>query len=229
MSIEKFTNKNINLKNLLIEMPDEIKKRCVVQEFEAKTTMVKKDENPKYIYIIYSGILNIFNEFENGKILQTARVHDMDFVGVMEALASKDKIAATVETATKCTALRMPKDDFLDWMQRDHELAILVAKKMADNFYSTTYSNGKLLLNSTMYTLVSFIIDTVKDDIVMSELGIVNKKRQQIADELGISLRTVQRNIKKLKETGLITINTGKINVDIVQYKGLVDKLDELI
>ncbi len=229
MSIEYFINNKTNLSNLLMGMPNEIRKRCIVQKFCAKTILVKKDEKPKFVYIIYLGTLRIFNEFENGKILQTAKVKDMDFVGILEVLSLEDKIAATVETVTECTALRISKEDFLEWIEKDHYLALITAKKIASDFYNTTYSNGRLLLNSTMYTLVSFIIETIKNDIEQEKTGFINKKRQEIADELGVSLRTVQRNIRKLKDTGLITINTGKIHVDSEQYNRLINRLNELV
>ncbi|PAB57715.1 Crp/Fnr family transcriptional regulator [Anaeromicrobium sediminis] len=229
MFIEDFINNENDLSNLLMGMPDEIRKKCVVQKFGPKAVLVKKDQEPEFVYIIYLGTLRIFNEFKNGKILQTAKLKDMNFVGALEVLSSKDKIAASVETVTECTALRIPKEDFLDWIEKDHYLAIMVGKKIANDFYNTAYSNGRLLLNSTMYTLVSFIIEALKDDIEEGKVAFISKKRQEIADELGISLRTVQRNIRKLKDTGLITIDTGKIHVDSNQYKRLIDRLNELV
>lgn len=112
MTIEDFINNKPYLANLFMGMPAEIRMKCVVQNFDAKTVMVKKDEEPKYIYIIYSGTLKIFNEFQNGRILETAIVNDMDFVGLIEILASKDKIATTVETVSDCVALRISRKDF---------------------------------------------------------------------------------------------------------------------
>lgn len=229
MSIEDFINNKPYLANLFMGMPAEIRMKCVVQNFDAKTVMVKKDDEPKYIYIIYSGTLKIFNEFQNGRILETAIANDMDFVGLIEILASKDKIAATVETVTNCVALRISRKDFLKWLENDHYLAMIIARKMARDFYNIAYSNGELLLNSTMYTIVSSIIEWTKKDIEEGKVAFINKKRQQIADELGISLRTVHRNIKKLKQQGLITIDLAKIYVNSDQYKALIDKLDELV
>lgn len=229
MSLENFINNNPDLADLFIKMPNKIKEHCVMQNYSAKTVLLKKDAKPKYIYIISCGTLRIFNEFENGRILQTANIKDMDFVGLIEILAAKDKIAATVETVTDCTALRIPKDDFLKWIENDSNLAVMLAKKIANDFYNISYSNGRLLLNSSMYTLVSFIIEYVKNDIANDNTAFVNKKRQQIADELGISLRTVHRNVKKLKELGIITISTGKIYVNNKQYKMLLNKLHELV
>jgi CRP/FNR family cyclic AMP-dependent transcriptional regulator len=200
-----------------------------VESFKARTVMVKKDEEPKYVYIIYSGTLKIFNEFQNGRILETAIVNDMDFVGLIEILASKQKIAATVETVTECVTVKISKKDFLRWIEKDHYLSIIIAKKMAKDFYSIAYSNGELLLNSTMYTLISFIIQWAKEQIGQGKEVFINKKRQQIADELGISLRTVQRNIKKLKQEELITVKNAKVYVNKKQYNLLINKLQELI
>lgn len=228
MSIESFINNKPYLANLFMGMPAEIRMKCVVENFHAKTVIVKKDEEPKYIYIVYSGTLKIFNEFQNGRILEIAIVNDMDFVGLIEILASKEKIAATVETVTDCIALRISKKDFLKWMESDHYLALIVAKKMAKDFYNIAYSNGELLLNSAMYTIISFVIQLAKDDIDKGQIAFINKKRQQIADELGISLRTVHRNVKQLKQENLITIENAKIYINENQYKALIDKLKEL-
>jgi CRP/FNR family cyclic AMP-dependent transcriptional regulator len=229
MSIENFINNKPYLANLFMGMPADIRIRCVEESFKARTVMVKKDEEPKYVYIIYSGTLKIFNEFQNGRILETAIVNDMDFVGLIEILASKQKIAATVETVTECVTVKISKKDFLKWMEKDHYLSIIVAKKMAKDFYSIAYSNGELLLNSTMYTFISFIIQWAKEQIGEGKEAFINKKRQQIADELGISLRTVQRNIKKLKQEELITVKNAKVYVNKKQYNLLINKLEGLI
>jgi CRP/FNR family cyclic AMP-dependent transcriptional regulator len=229
MLIENFINNKPYLANLFMGMPADIRIRCVVESFKARTVMVKKDEEPKYVYIIYSGTLKIFNEFQNGRILETAIVNDMDFVGLIEILASKQKIAATVETVTECVTVKISKKDFLRWIEKDHYLSIIIAKKMAKDFYSIAYSNGELLLNSTMYTLISFIIQWAKEQIGQGKEVFINKKRQQIADELGISLRTVQRNIKKLKQEELITVKNAKVYVNKKQYNLLINKLQELI
>lgn len=222
-------NNLINEELLLMKMPANIRRDCVKLKLPPKTILVKKDEEPKYVYILCSGKLRIYNEFENGKILETAKVKDMDFIGVIEVLSGKEKIAATVETEIECVALRLHNEDFIKWMNMDHEFAIIILRKMAGHFYDVTYSKGKLLLNSTMYTIVSYIIDNIKDQLKEAEISIISKKRQEIADELGISLRTVQRNVKKLRDSELINIKTGKIHVSKNQYKLLKNKLNELI
>ncbi|QXM05123.1 Crp/Fnr family transcriptional regulator [Crassaminicella indica] len=226
MSIERFIKDNTDLEKLLKNMPEDVKKRCVIKNFPAKSIMLKKDAEVKYVYIHLFGTLRVLNEFANGNIYGFAYIDSTDFVGALEILAEESQIACTVEAVTDCTALRMSKEDFLKWFEKDILFSTTIARLLAKKFYPTIYRNGAVFMHSAMDSLISFIIKFVEYDIQDKAVVLINKKRQHIADELGISLRTVHRIIKNLKENELITVEKGKIYVNKKQYEKLINMID---
>lgn len=227
MSLDEFLKNKSSLANLLISMPVEIRNRCVIKRFPAKSTMIQKDEETKYVYIVISGMLRVVNEFENGKLFGFAYKNPLDFIGMLEVLAEESKMAGTVEAITDCVVLRITKEDFLKWLESDHFFSITIAKEIAKNLYPTAYRIGDVFMNPALYTIVTFIVQSTKKEIKDERIGLITKKRQQIADELGLSLRTVYRVIKKLKEDNLVTIRKGKIHVHKEQHIKLIKMLEE--
>jgi CRP/FNR family cyclic AMP-dependent transcriptional regulator len=207
--------------DLLNNIPVDIKNRSVMIKFSKNDIVLKKDEEIKYVYILCSGTLRAINEFSNGNIYGFANINPPDFIGSLEILAEESKIACTVESVTDSTALRISKKDFLDWFERDVYFSSTLAKTLAKKFYPTIYRNGAVFMNSAMYSLVGFILQSIEDDIKQGRIGVIRKKRQHIADELGISLRTVYRVIKELKGDNLIQVIKGEIHVTKDQYERL--------
>ena len=72
-----------------------------------------------------------------------------------------------------------------------------------------------------------FLTRQVRTKIEDNDYVLINEKRQQIADEMGMSIKTVNRGIKKLKEDNLITIIKGKIYIDKNQYLKMIRILEE--
>jgi len=209
------------LTNLLSNIPEDIKSRSLFISFQKNDVLLKKDEEIKFVYILYSGTLRVINEFSNGSIYGFANIDSIDFIGALEILAEEPKIACTVEAITDGAALRVSKEDFLEWFNKDIEFSRILAKILAKKFYPTISRNGAVFMNSAMYSLAGFIIKSVKDNINQGKVGFITTKRQHIADELGISLRTVYRLIKELKEDNLIQVIKGKIYVTKDQYEKL--------
>ena len=50
------------------------------------------------------------------------------------------------------------------------------------------------------------------------EILVLNQTRTRISEEVGISIKTLDRNIRKLEEMNLLTLNKGKIVITKAQY-----------
>ena len=60
-----------------------------------------------------------------------------------------------------------------------------------------------------------------------SEEFVLNKSRQEIADETGYSIRTVNRIIKQLKEEGFMSGSGNKIKISKDQYSKMLKTMDK--
>ena len=58
------------------------------------------------------------------------------------------------------------------------------------------------------------------------EILVLNKTRARISEEVGISIKTLDRNIRKLEEMNLLTLNKGKIVITKAQYLQMKQDID---
>ena len=73
-----------------------------------------------------------------------------------------------------------------------------------------------------------FLVKYYKNKAGVQNVLQINKTRQQMSDEIGVSIKTVNRSIKKLKEENLISLTKGKIYINQSQYLKLFSMLKEL-
>lgn len=228
MLIEEVIENKPNIANLVKGMPLGIRKRCLVKNFPPKTVLLKKDDDVKWVYIFCNGTVIVKNEFENGQLYNFTEVDSVDFIGEVEVLAGETQIACTVETTTNCTLLQLTKEDFMKWIECDHNLSIGIAKSVAKKMYPTSYHNGDIMFYSGIYKVVSFIIKYSDKISYVESRKCIKTSRQEIGDKIGISIRTVNRSIKKLKDKGLISVRHGNIFITEDQYFNLVQYLEDL-
>ena len=58
------------------------------------------------------------------------------------------------------------------------------------------------------------------------EILVLKQTRARISEEVGISIKTLDRNIRKLEEMNLLTLNKGKIVITKAQYLQMKQDID---
>lgn len=204
--------------SLLANMPAEIRTRCVVKNFPAQSRVVKKEDRVEYVYILIKGELKVINEFENGSIYIFSNILPLSFIGELEVLSGERTFALTIEAFTDSVAIRLPAEDFEKWLESDPRLLLMTARILAKKMYPTSAQNGIVLFRPGISKVQSFIINTYREKSPDGGALLIAQKRQQIADEIGIGVKTIHRSIQKLKQDGLITLRKGKIHITNDQY-----------
>lgn len=228
MHFEDLINDNKIFMEFISNIPNDIKKKITVKRFLPKAVVVRKGEDIKYVFIIYSGKMHVINEFYSGQIYTFADIGFMDVVGDIEILAEKFIAACTVEAITECIVIQMSSEDFIKAFESSHSFSKQVARMIAQKMYPSSFKNGESIFYSIKYNVANFIITYVQKRINEENMVSINLLRQEIADTLGISIRSVNRAIKAMKDENLVTIKKGKINIDKNQYSELINSLEEL-
>ena len=172
----------------LDKMPAEILRHTTRKIFLPGTAVVSKGGRAEHVYLILKGSIRVSNEFISGQRYTFARLDTMELIGDLEVLASQAVYSATCEATVSCECLSMSAATFMHWMKIDSAFAVAVARQLASKMYPTSNENGRIKFQPS--------------------LG-----RQQIADDIGTSVKTVNRGVTKLKEAGLIGLLHGKITL----------------
>ena len=210
---------------ILKHMPTEIKRQTTNKTYLSGETIVRKGEDAKHVYLITKGSTRVSNEFASGQRYTFAALGTADLIGDLDVLAGKGVYAATNEADTNCEVIAMRAETFMQWMHLDNEFAVTVARMLAEKMYPTSNEAGRIKFLPSFERLHSYLLKRLGD--IHTDLFILHTSRQQIADDIGTSVKTVNRGVLKLKEAGLITLLHGKITMDKDQQQAMKDAFVE--
>jgi CRP/FNR family cyclic AMP-dependent transcriptional regulator len=223
MQLDEAVKFDPRIERILIKMPLCTRLKCTIKKFPARIGIVRKSYDCKYVYILLKGEVKVINEFDNGTTYTIASMVPINFIGELEALSSQPVYAVTVQTVTDCVTLRIPISDFIKWLECDAIMLMMIAKVLAKKMYPTSYENGSLIHRSSLSKLQSYLAEYYQKNAAHRDQPLpVKKNRQYIADEIGISIKSVNRSLEKMKDQGLVSIEKGKIHISKGQYLEII-------
>lgn len=213
-------------KEFISKIPNTIKDKYKIRIFEKSKIITLKGNDIEKIYISLLGKMQVKNEFENGFIYNFAEVESIAYIGVMEIMADEKKYSSTLQTSTECTMIEMKVDDFISWITQDQNLALDVLKFVSSSMYKQSLNNGEVLAYPAIYSLINYLIDTYENE--NEETVYIKKSREEIGSILGFSIRTINRNLKILKEENLVCVDRKYISISSEQFEKLSNKLNSI-
>lgn len=217
---------NEQAKAFIEKIPENIKDRCKLKKIEKGKLLVLKGNNIENIYIHFQGKMQVKNEFENGFVYSFANIKPIAYIGAMEIMANKKTYSSTLQTTTECIILKMPKSDFKNWINIDQKFTLEVLHFVSKSMYEQSLKTGEVLAYPAICILTNYLINVFENED--KDVVFLEKTREEIASILGFSVRTINRNLKELKEEKLITVNRKGISITKEQFDKLINKLESI-
>jgi len=228
MRIEDIHHESDEFKDLVRDMPQHLMESCHIKCISPGVEILRKYETMDRVYILCEGEFEVVTSFKGGQVYIVGKAGHKDglhLIGEQEVLAEVKESQATVRTVTDCRVLEMHPKAFWEWIKNDANAAIILLKHLAKRLNSETQKAGTQLYYPTSHLIKQFIIDQYESS--GKQVHRITAKRQQVADELGISIRSVDRSIRILKEQGFIHIVKGKMEVNESEYHALITSIEE--
>ena len=217
---------NKKVKEFIRNIPRHIKGNCNFKCIEKDKIVVLKEHETEKIYIHCKGKMIVRNEFENGFIYDFASIEPISYIGAMEIMANKNIYSSTLQTMTNSIILEMDKFDFIEWINNDHKLTLDVLHFVSNQMYEQSLKTGEVLAYPAIGILINYLINVFersnKNEVVLK------KTREEIGSILGFSERTVNRNLKILKDENLVFADRRGILITEEQCEKLYKKLDSI-
>lgn len=174
--------------------------------FQPKEFIVSRGEFPKYVYFIISGKAMGIRHYSNGSEYSYFQIDSNNgSVGILEVFSRQDACVASIISITEVTALRIESAVIYDYVMQDIEMMRRCLSLIASDLYKRSGNDGIYYyldgINRVRYYLANYY-NTQKE--LQGETVVVNAEYQDIANSVGISVRTVGRSIQKLRENGEI-------------------------
>ena len=199
-------------------MPEGLKTRFTVKRYPPKSIIHQKDEKLKNFGIVVQGEHRVLNELANGNIFMIEKNTAVSFLGEVALLGGFDASSVTIETITECLVITFSLEDFERWISEDIHFLRLLCQNVAHKLYSASYKRGERQYYSVRYVVLRYLIDLSKNDLLENERIVLTFTRQFMAEELGLTTKTLNRTIRELKEDTLIDIVKGKVAITKEQH-----------
>ena len=219
------SDKEFNLQAL----PETLAKQGVSIEYEKNSILVSRGERPDYVYFIQEGMVAGIREYANGNTYSYFQLNSTNgSVGLLEILAGKDAYIATLSTVTRVKALRIDASLVYQTIMEDKELLRQCINLLADDLYKRSGNDGIMYYMSGLDRVRFFLITYYEGHQNMRNVKgevFVEAEYQDIANGIGMSIRTVGRNLQKLKQTGELKNIQKKIVISERQYEKLRENI----
>lgn len=210
-------------------LPESLIEKGIKVEYKPNSVMVSRGEFPENIYFILEGSVAGVREYSNGNVYSYFRLDKTNgSIGLLEILAKQEKYIATIVTVTEMKALRIDSAIVYRTIMEDIGYLRKCANMLSDDLYKRSGNEGVFYylsgIDRVRYFLTSYYDDHPEQKNEKGQM-IVQAEYQEIANTIGMSVRTVGRNLQKLRASDEIRSERKKIVIGRKQYEKLMNHL----
>ncbi len=202
--------------------------RLELTNFPTGSTVIHKECSSLYVYIILSGIAGVFKEVDNGENFCYYKISKHDTIGVSEVLSEKPKRRiANIVAITDITTLRITQSDFKQFTRKYPLFFNQLTMGIIHRLHKSLEFHVECKKYSASLNIVSYLIYSYEFYLKMANNNssnpiIIDETRHMMSSFTGISARTINSTIEKLKSLGFISVQKGKISMDNLGYQKLL-------
>lgn len=211
-------------------LPESIKAQGIRITYPPQSIIIQRGDFPSYIYFIESGIALGSRDYNDGNNYCYFHItKETGSVGLLEILAHEPQVIATIVASTEVTVLRISSAIIYEYLMSHQEMLYHCIYILAHDLYQRSGNDGLLYyqrgIDRLRYYLVQYYELHSKDGHILSVLP----DYQTIASNIGVSVRTVVRNVKNLKDSGELTSDKKKIFISQEQHERMLIAIGQLL
>ena len=208
---------------------EEVKYYMTLIDIEADRTFIKAGTECTHIFVILSGKVTGVEWPMHERPYSFKDFGPGDFFGEIECFAGLPQYRISIVASTKCRVLSIPAAAYMDWMRMDVDALFLRPQENMRRLITQTAEARKYLFMEGKDRLMVHLIRKFEQRIPTPQLLELKETRAQISDEIGFSVKTLERSIQKLEELDLIRVQRGKIIITQDGYRRMKDHIEHHI
>lgn len=213
------------LNNFFRDCPESFSSNLIYKRYHKHDTLISSGDACKYVYILLEGRLQAVEESVTDEPYNFTEIAAIDIIGDYELFQRIPRHMVTLTTLEDSFCLVIPANAYFPWIQHDANALFLRTQKLINQLSAQTRFERQNLFLDNETRLTYFFFTECTRQSGQSVPFQIAYTRPQIAQKLGCSIRTVNRNILSLKQEGLITMTHGKIYITKQQYLNLQEYL----
>lgn len=216
------------LYSLFARIPKPEIDKLVIRQFETGEALAFKERLFQHVFIVLDGICDVINQLDNGTETITLKLTFGDLIGVSESVFNDMKYIASVKACTPVIVAELENTEFKRWLVSFPCFVDFVLKNMVTRLHYTADFSANCQTSAPKVNLAKYFIDRYNVELTTSPPDChgsvrIQETHEMIGTFLGMSLRTVERHIRTLKEDRLLSTEKGKVSISPSQYQELLN------
>ncbi len=188
-----------------------------VEKMDAATVFVKEDDPVELVYFIVKGMIEAIDYRFLGVEYEFMRLNKLYAIGGMEVIMELPRYKTTLRTASRCTMLKLPSKLFSKWLATDIRALKSEAKLTGEVLLEESRQNRAMLFLQGADRLAMLLVQRY-EHYAKNGLLVIKSSRQDLSNVVGLSVKTINRAVKKFTEDEMISKVGNKLVVSEEQY-----------
>lgn len=208
--------KDIQKISALLNIDENSLKKCITQNsvfiknYQKGCTIYSQHEKCKTLDIILNGKLIAYSLAQNGSAVNLFEFKENSIIGANLLFADSNSYPLNIYSVTSCTILHITKSA-VEELLHDYNFVLKYIKSLSVNSQGMNQKITMLMQK----TLRENILDYLKQQSIFqnSDTIILPISKKELADFLGVQRPSLFRELKKLKDEGIIEVNNHEIKL----------------
>lgn len=193
------------------------------------TRFVDFGEKISIIWILLSGQVKALEEYYSGDRYIFKKFQAPEVFGEMETMADIKEFIATLITETECTFLNVPVNIYKKILKNNPEYLYKRNNAILKRVLDEKKHLRAYLMVKSIDRIKIYFTDYYELYAKHGSTCTLKITRQQISEEIGCAIKTVNRGIKKLESEDLLKIQGQRIIITETQYKKIYESIKPFI
>lgn len=182
-----------------------------ILEFGKEEILHFQKENCEYMEIILEGEVRIQNIDENGNILTIESFFVGDIIGANLLFSKDSRYPMTIISAKKTFTLKLNKAEIIYLCHKRESFMIRLFEEISDK---AVILSGKIndITNKTIRQRIMEYLNNERN-IQNSSIILLKISKKELAEKLGVARSSLGRELKKMKEEGLVDYDPWTITI----------------
>ncbi|WP_027632048.1 Crp/Fnr family transcriptional regulator [Clostridium hydrogeniformans] len=196
----------MNLKELVENAPDNVKKSFIYRQHSKDSSIILPGEENDYLFILISGSANVIMHSFSGAMLTFFTYQAYSCFGELE-LFNKNTKTFYIKSQTNCETILVPKNNVFEWMRLDFEFTKYLIEQLTEKLIKSSNT----LINISLLSIKDRLLNNIYSHYLANDLSILTK--QIICSETSIPLRSLNRAISECKSEGFIDFKDKRFQI----------------
>ena len=208
------------LLSLFVTMPDSLRERCTVQSLKKGSILAGPLDRSDFVYVLTQGSIRTANQGSSGNLFVVADFAAPALFGEFELIAGCPLYRGTLIATADCRIIAIERESYLDWVQGNGEVLFQRARAVTRQLLEQCSKERNFLSLGGTERLMFVLCRYYERNGTGGTVSIC-LTRQEIADEIGTSVKTVSRGLQRLSQQGLVRLKDRGIVIRGEEYQTL--------